>query len=118
MQLELPEAGSGIMTELSQRKAVNILVAKVLGVTALSSIALALLLYVALENKHTRKFVPKSLWRPLGKLCFFPLLLPNYARRRIMGKPFWTDVGAGILCGCTPLVFAGHVDAHGERAAR
>ena len=77
------------------------------GCTAVT-VSILLFMYILLESK-ARVLVPRSCWPFLSGLWFWPLLVPNYMKRRLCGRASFSDVGEGILIGATPLVIMGEV---------
>lgn len=59
-----------------------------------------------------KKLLPRTLWRPLSRLYFYPLMLPNLLWRTFfMKQPYFSDVDSGLMLGAVPMVCAGHVKA-------
>jgi len=79
----------------------------VLGVVG-SAVLVFWLLYIVLETKQ-RKLLPKSWWRPISAMAFWPLVVPSMLKWRINKRPRFTEMGGGIICGGSPLVCFGHV---------
>ena len=65
------------------------------------------LLYLLLE----KQLLPESWWRPLQRLYFYPMMLPNLLLRVASCRPYFSRVDDHVMFGAVPMVIAGHVGA-------
>ncbi len=58
-----------------------------------------------------KKWLPRALWQPLGRLYFWPMFPVAVGRRSLpWAQPYWAEVSRGVFLGPVPVVLLGPVD--------
>lgn len=75
-----------------------------------SALLWSLMVYIVTYILLQKKMLPKSLWLPLTKFYFYPMIVPNYIWRNLFVRgPYFSRVDDSLFLGAVPLVCAGHV---------
>jgi len=68
-------------------------------------------LWFSIYGLLAKKILPKSLWRSLSRIYFWPMLPITYLGRSLpWSPPYYVEVSPGVILGAVPLVLMGHVD--------